>query len=93
MKGAYTVKHRDHQAWYLDGDYHREDGPAYLGNSGLQSWWLYGKRHRIDGPALIRSKDHKRPSLPNQEWWYHGQKSPATNQQEFDSWLKMRAFW
>ena len=40
-------------AWKLDGEEHREDGPAYIDISGYQSWWLKGKRHREDGPAII----------------------------------------
>jgi hypothetical protein len=41
--------------WHLsNGDYHREDGPAYNDMRGYKAWWFYGKRHRIDGPALIR---------------------------------------
>jgi hypothetical protein len=31
---------------------HREDGPAYITNSGYKSWWFHGKRHREDGPAI-----------------------------------------
>ena len=38
--------------WYLNGEPHREDGPAIEGANGFKSWWLNGKRHREDGPAV-----------------------------------------
>ena len=46
--------------WYIDGKYHRLDGPAYektdrYGNE-YKSWYKNGKRHREDGPAEITPK-------------------------------------
>jgi hypothetical protein len=41
------------QAWYLNDEFHREDGPAYIGSSGTQAWFINGKHHREDGPAII----------------------------------------
>ena len=38
--------------WYLNGNVHREDGPAIEWSSGSKEWWLMGKRHREDGPAI-----------------------------------------
>jgi hypothetical protein len=38
--------------WFLDGNPHREDGPAYEGSSGTKQWYLNGKLHRLDGPAI-----------------------------------------
>ena len=37
--------------WYLNGNLHRTDGPAYEGADGLKEWWLNGNLHRTDGPA------------------------------------------
>ena len=50
----YTVKVWDNgtKSWYLNGKYHREDGPAYEGANGNKSWYLNGKLHREDGPAM-----------------------------------------
>lgn len=50
------------ERWYIDGDLHRENGPALLvyrkGNKGIylaeESYFLYGDEHRIDGPAVIK---------------------------------------
>lgn len=38
--------------WYLNGNLHREDGPAIEGPSGTKVWYRNGKRHREDGPAV-----------------------------------------
>ena len=37
--------------WYLNGERHREDGPAVEFTSGTKMWFLNGKQHREDGPA------------------------------------------
>ena len=39
------------KAWYLNGEIHREDGPAVEYANGDEWWYLNGKRHREDGPA------------------------------------------
>ena len=36
---------------WLNGDLHREDGPACEYANGDKHWYLNGKRHREDGPA------------------------------------------
>ena len=39
--------------WYLNGRYHREDGPAIEHADGVSRvWCLNGERHREDGPAV-----------------------------------------
>ena len=40
--------------WYLNGQYHREDGPAVEFINGDTEYWVCGKIHRFDGPAYIR---------------------------------------
>ena len=49
----YTVKVYDDGAksWYLNGNLHREDGPAVEDADGYKSWYLNGELHREDGPA------------------------------------------
>jgi hypothetical protein len=35
------------------GNCHREDGPAYIGNGGkVKYWYCHGHLHRTDGPAI-----------------------------------------
>jgi hypothetical protein len=38
--------------WYLNGNLHREDGPAIECANGDKHWWLNGNLHREDGPAV-----------------------------------------
>jgi hypothetical protein len=60
----YTVKvfSNGTQRCYLNGNLHREDGPAVIWPDGRQFWYLNGKLHREDGPAIIRPDG-------SQEWW------------------------
>ena len=37
--------------WYLNGELHREDGPAVEYANGMKYWYLNGELHREDGPA------------------------------------------
>lgn len=37
----------------LDGQYHREDGPAIEFIDGASLWYFKGSPHRADGPASI----------------------------------------
>ena len=47
------------KAWYVNGERHREDGPAYDGSDGSKVWYLNGEIHREDGPAVERSNGYK----------------------------------
>ena len=48
--------------WYLDGKYHRVDGPAIEYADGTKQWILNGKLHRVDGPTIERADGTK-------VWW------------------------
>jgi hypothetical protein len=50
----YTVRVYDigTKHWLLNGNLHREDGPAVECADGTKLWYLNGKRHREDGPAI-----------------------------------------
>jgi hypothetical protein len=50
----YTVKVTDNgsRCWYLNGNLHREDGPACEFTNGTRWWVLNDKLHREDGPAI-----------------------------------------
>ena len=54
-----------YKSWYINGERHREDGPAMIYNSGVQLWFKHGKKHRLNEPAVIYSKTQ-------QEWWVDG---------------------
>lgn len=54
------------QVWYLNSNYHREDGPAITSPDGYQVWFVYGQRHRLDGPAWIS------PDGRQSRWYVNG---------------------
>jgi len=60
-----VVKENGSQYWYINGKWHREDGPAYIGADGTQSWYKNGSIHREDGPAYIGADG-------SQSWWING---------------------
>jgi len=88
MKNGLIIDADGNQRWYLNGKYHRVDGPAIIHTDGTQSWWLNGKLHRVDGPAIIfangdkawylNGKCHRedRPAVISingyQEYWING---------------------
>ena len=53
--------------WYLNGELHREDGPAIEYASGDKAWYLNGSPHREDGPAIERANGDK-------SWWLNGER-------------------
>ena len=52
----------DRTEWFLNGKYHREDGPACEWSNGDKYWYKNGNYHREDGPACEYSNGQK-------EWW------------------------
>ena len=53
MKNPQIKFHKDgSKVWTLNGDYHREDGPAVVSVYGIREWFIKGQRHREDGPAI-----------------------------------------
>jgi hypothetical protein len=60
--------------WTLNGNLHREDGPAIEWPDGEKQWYLNGKLHREDGPALEEPDGRKDWYLNGQ---YHREDGPA----------------
>jgi hypothetical protein len=81
----YTVKVRcfggeDVKSWYLNGQLHREDGPAVECSNGNKYWFLNGKRHREDGPAIESNGGYKSWHLNGEyltEQEFNGRMAPA----------------
>ena len=67
------------QEWLLNGNRHREGGPAIEGADGSKYWYLNGKTHREDGPAMEHANGTK-------EWLLNGD---AVTDSELDI-MKMR---
>ena len=59
----YIVDQFGNRFWKLDGEYHREDGPAVIWGDGRVEYYWRGKLHREDGPAVIKPNDYE-------EWWF-----------------------
>jgi hypothetical protein len=49
---TYVAKFDGTKEWRLNGERHREDGPAVERANGTKQWYLNGKRHREGGPAV-----------------------------------------
>jgi hypothetical protein len=45
--------------WFLNGQCHREDGPAIEWPDGSSKWFLNDKLHREDGPAVEYATGYK----------------------------------
>ena len=52
--------------WVLNGEPHREDGPAVERAAGHKAWYVNGKLHREDGPAVELADGDK-------SWWLNGE--------------------
>jgi hypothetical protein len=65
--------------WYLNGERHREDGPAVEHADGCKSWYLNDKLHREDGPAIENHTGGK-------EWYLNGKH--MTEEEHSDLMLK-----
>jgi N-acetylneuraminic acid mutarotase len=68
----YNVKVYDDgdKEWYLNGNLHREDGPAIEYDNGDKYWYLNGKLHREDGPACEYSDEYSDDG--DKEWYLNG---------------------
>jgi hypothetical protein len=51
----------------MNGNFHRENGPALIESNGAKSWWINGHIHRENGPALIWPDGRE-------EWWLNGRR-------------------
>lgn len=71
-KITYTVDvlANGNKLWYLNGELHREDGPAVECADEYREWWLNNKLHRADGPAVERADGTK-------VWYLDGQRHRA----------------
>lgn len=73
------------KVWYLNGERHREDGPAIEWANGDKEWYLNDKLHREDGPAVELINDNK-------FWYVNGEVFKVKNNEEFLRLMKIKAF-
>lgn len=85
---VYTVKEcsSGHTYWYLNGNFHRENGPAIIDCYGNTYWYINGHLHRDDGPAIEQSNGDK-------WWWFNDRRIECFSQQEFEKFKKLKSFW
>jgi hypothetical protein len=62
MKPECKIDSIGNKRWWLNGVYHREDGPALEFADGEKMWLINGVYHREDGPAVEFSDGNK-------QWW------------------------
>ena len=71
----YTVKVHDNgtRYWYLNGNRHREDGPAVENANGDKYWYLDGKLHREDiNPETGLTMPAVEYTNGTKEWYLNG---------------------
>jgi hypothetical protein len=84
MKNGLMTDEAGNKLWFLNGNLHREDGPALEFASGDKYWYLNGKRHREDGPAIEWANGDKRWFLDGKEY---------TDLNEYQAAVNLKAFW
>ena len=52
-----TIDKYGSKSWYINGKYHREDGPAYIGSNGFKAWFINGN--------IIKRNSRKRVFISN----------------------------
>jgi hypothetical protein len=70
---------------------HREDGPAVEDTDGnYRAYYVYGKLHRMDGPA----REHiSKSGISWIEWSINGITIDCNSQEEFEQYMRLKAFW
>jgi hypothetical protein len=86
IKNGLYIDEYGHRFYYLNYEYHRDDGPAIEHVSGSKEWFQYGRRHRLDGPALEWHTGAK-------YWYFHGKQINCKTQEEFEDEIKLAMFW
>jgi uncharacterized protein (UPF0216 family) len=69
-----TVDEVGNKRWFLNGELHREDGPAVEYADGYKAWYKHDKLHRENGPAIEYANGDR--------WWFidgefHREDGPA----------------
>ena len=86
MKNGLIIDKQGVKRWYKNDLLHREDGPATIWITGTKLWCQNDHLHRLDGPAIEYSSGDK-------FWYYQGKRINCNSQQEFEIFLKFKAFY
>ena len=85
----------EYEAWYQNGNLHREDGPAWIryrpdGSVEIESWYRNGERHREDGPAFTEYRPDG--SVEIEEWYWHDEQlEDITSLEDFRAWQYLKS--
>lgn len=66
MAGGQVYGKPGHCLWRINGNLHREDGPALEIQDLMRGWFRHGQAHREDGPAVEYANG-------GCEWWLDGE--------------------
>jgi hypothetical protein len=77
--------------------YGMKDGLNIIMGTGTKMWFRNGVKHREDGPAVdgryCSDGSFDLPRHQYQQWWIEGRRVPCTTQEEFEKWMRLKAFW
>jgi hypothetical protein len=76
--------------YFVNGEYHRLDGPA-IDYKNLKIWYCEGIRHRTDGAAWISKKPYREGY--DKKYYYKGKIVDFKTDEEFDIFIRFKAFW
>ena len=73
IKYEVKVNNTGTKSWWLNGELHREDGPAIERANGDKAWYLNGNLHCNYGPAIEKADGFTRyylhgKRLTKEEW-------------------------
>jgi hypothetical protein len=81
-----------------DGNKYYYDTNIFRGQTFYRQYLTYGDywyndygRHRIDGPALCEYDRSQKLRLI--QWFIDGKQIQVSTQEEFESYMKLKAFW
>lgn len=83
-----AIEIKDAHKWFINGQPHRENGPAArsVGKNlePWEQWYRNGKLHREDGPAIKDAKIKGYYRDPGEQWWIDGNQ---LTKDEFDKFV------
>ena len=86
MNNGLTIDSKGNKYWISNNLWHREGGPAIEYANGDKSYYFNGECHREDGPSIETMSGIK-------YWYFHGKKINVSCQEEFERFLRLKAFW
>ncbi len=64
-----VVKIKEYYEWYLDGELHRNDGPAVIYSIWVKEWWLNGENYSQEEWFELLTSEQKEAAIWNVDQW------------------------